>query len=393
MALLTTSIPQGWGFPLGTSPLRDWVHQIDDKEKLAFAESKKHLYDFSSIFYEVSYCAERAFFYTIGPQFINFEDEVLPLSARFSLDNGESFTAVEAKFSHRDACFNNAIITFPTKRIEQTAILFELTLANGDSRVFRLENHKKKSRKIVINTLQKDNEVKWILDWINYYRSMGVLDFCIYDNGSKNIQDVMGAIQTEINDDTSVHIVHWPYVYGIPQFNHSLFSQISTIVDFVFQSQSAKWGINCDIDEYIVLGDGYYSLVDLLEGLEPNVGCLQFGCSDAPLMRGLEYPDKISVRDLTWRTKEIRTKFKNAFRLGATRSASMHYVKLRKGLETVFVSEDIGFYLHARPLNTGWSAPARLRAMHRLESGDFVEEKRVKQRMLSIDSLDFECDP
>ena len=385
MAKLTVSYPQNWVFSKDRKVRRDWIAEIDTPEKVEVAEENSDKYDFDSIFYSVGYCRQRNFFYTVGPKLLNLEALVLPIQARYSIDDGKTFTPLEYTVLNNSVSFNNTIINFETMGLPDGLVQLDLRLACGDTKSFYFDNQPKQATAIVLNTHQKDNNVEWIVDWLNYYASMGVFEFHIYDNGSANFDAVCQSLETQVSSKVSITITAWHYRFGISQFSNSEFSQTSSILDCNYQNQSAEWLLNFDIDEYLVFDTKFESVLELLESFGSEKANIRFGCSDAPLLREFDYPENISVRDLEWRSRTIRPKYKNAFRPKMTKSASVHWVKLNEENASVIPDASTCFYLHALPLNTGWRGSNRLTARNSLLSGRFVEEYRVSDRMKKID--------
>ncbi len=68
----------------------------------------------------------------------------------------------------------------------------------------------------VLHTLSKDNEVRWIIDWIRYHeRIHGADAVLLYDNCST--QYSASALQAELNDAfpaMTIVVVSWPFKYG-----------------------------------------------------------------------------------------------------------------------------------------------------------------------------------
>lgn len=68
----------------------------------------------------------------------------------------------------------------------------------------------------VLHTLSKDNDPRWITDWIRYYRQVhGADGVLLYDNAS-SAYDAAG-LQGELRaafPDMVIEVVHWPFRYG-----------------------------------------------------------------------------------------------------------------------------------------------------------------------------------
>jgi len=106
-------------------------------------------------------------------------------------------------------------------------------------------------------TLQKNNHIQWIRQWVTYHRRVhGIDGFLIYDNSSTDYTSA--DLEAGLADlDAVIRIVEWPYPYG-PQGSDlapwdSDYGQYAML-------EHAKWRylkgaslvLNNDIDEFIV---------------------------------------------------------------------------------------------------------------------------------------------
>ena len=72
------------------------------------------------------------------------------------------------------------------------------------------------ARRRVIHTLSKDNEVRWIADWIRYYRQVHGADGVLFYDNASTAYDAAG-LEAELRaafPDVAIAVVHWPYRYG-----------------------------------------------------------------------------------------------------------------------------------------------------------------------------------
>ena len=100
----------------------------------------------------------------------------------------------------------------------------------------------------VLVTMQKNNKVQWIKDWITYYQTaFGIKEVFIYDNSSNN-QDKLAE---ELHGEAT--IVKWNSEYG-PSFDFSnSFSQIGALNHFKHRYASNCTIFNFDVDELLVV--------------------------------------------------------------------------------------------------------------------------------------------
>lgn len=128
--------------------------------------------------------------------------------------------------------------------------------------------------KICLMTLQKDNPISWIQQWIAYHRdNLGVNGVVIYDNNSTQYStaELEAAIQT---NGVTVKVVEWNVPYGPQGFDCNHYNTWDS--DYAQSSMfehakrrylsSAKLAINCDIDELVVIQNG--TINDIISSLD-----------------------------------------------------------------------------------------------------------------------------
>lgn len=129
------------------------------------------------------------------------------------------------------------------------------------------------NNKIVLMTLQKNNPITWIKEWIKYHNvNYGIDGVVIYDNNSNHYTtgELESAIQTP---GVTIKIVDWNVPYGPQGFDCNYYnvwdSDYAQSVMFEHVKRkyvsNSKLAINCDIDELIAIDDGDINTV--LHGL------------------------------------------------------------------------------------------------------------------------------
>lgn len=132
----------------------------------------------------------------------------------------------------------------------------------------------------VLYTLSRDNEVRWIVDWVHFHaRNHGANAVLIYDNASTKYagEDLERSLK-EALPGFEINVVHWPYKYGPQGFKgrwwDSTFCQAGAFQDARFRFlDSASSVLNCDIDELVVSEKGE-SIFDITE--KSRNGCTMF---------------------------------------------------------------------------------------------------------------------
>lgn len=129
------------------------------------------------------------------------------------------------------------------------------------------------TNKIIMSTLVL-HENDYIIQWIEYYRMLGVDGFIIYDNSNDNTLDALLFPYLNLN---IVTIIKWNYNYKHQtqntQQNHTIWAFRSSSYIGLF-----------DIDEYVNLSNIHlknFSLKDLFtKYLTDNIGCFKFYCKN-----------------------------------------------------------------------------------------------------------------
>ena len=108
--------------------------------------------------------------------------------------------------------------------------------------------------RLTLATLQKNNHIEWIEDWIKWYsRLHSVQRLVLYDNGSSNKQNLIRCLK-ELDVDMKIVLVDWPFEYGrIPDNFTQKGAMNHCRMRFAVRD---GYCINADIDEYLVNKSG-----------------------------------------------------------------------------------------------------------------------------------------
>jgi Glycosyltransferase family 92 len=134
--------------------------------------------------------------------------------------------------------------------------------------------------KRVLYTLNKDNNIRWITDWIRFHEQHHGADaVLIYDNASTRYTGEWLELKLRSTFPSMVvNVVHWPFIYG-PQgvgkvHWDSDFCQTGAFQDARFRfMHRARSVLNCDVDELVVSPKGV-SVFEAAE--EAESGCICF---------------------------------------------------------------------------------------------------------------------
>ncbi|MBD8021303.1 hypothetical protein [Brevibacterium gallinarum] len=122
--------------------------------------------------------------------------------------------------------------------------------------------HERFAGKRILYTLQKDNRLEWIQDWIRYYVAVhGIDGVIIYDNNSSgySIEELRAAVAAVDGIDEGV-VLSWPFPYGPGAARDDMwdsdFCQYTALEHMRWRfAADAAAVINADVDELIVCDD------------------------------------------------------------------------------------------------------------------------------------------
>lgn len=105
--------------------------------------------------------------------------------------------------------------------------------------------------KLTLNTLQKDEPLEWIRDWVLYYhRIHGVERILLYDNNSESRSALMEFLPQLESETLEICLIPWDINYSPFLLSYCQYGQLSHAYYWLWDKTS--WDINCDIDEYLI---------------------------------------------------------------------------------------------------------------------------------------------
>ena len=205
----------------------------------------------------------------------------------------------------------------------------------------------------ILTTLQKDNRVEWIADWIAWYAHHYAIDAVVlYDNASAEQQHLPGrlanALQPRLQPCSlqQVSVVQWNAPYGlIVNFNHAnFFCQHGSLNHC--PRRFARRGdtiLNFDIDELL------FCKPSLLASIA-EYKLLSFDSYWVPMPKDIE--PGYSFATFKHRERKARgTCHKYAVLWQGDQQLCVHYVV---GATPHHVPVELGYYLHYRGISTFW---------------------------------------
>lgn len=216
----------------------------------------------------------------------------------------------------------------------------------------------------VMVTLQKNNPIGWIEQWMDYhYRNHGIDGFLIYDNGSTDY--TIGELDHRLSRSyLKVKVVPWPYPYGPQGSDHapwdSDYGQYVMLEHAKYRYLSnAALVLNNDVDELIVtMGPTLDQMQAQLE--EGPHYCLAY---QGRWIEPYDVPNKRSAHEVAMETRKFPdyccTDSNNKIGIGhkwmLVPGPNMQYQWLVHRIAGPYgVSKDL-FYGHYLAMNTNWS--------------------------------------
>lgn len=342
-------------------------------------EADLPVYERHTIFHDV-FLGDGALL-AVGPPLVNLAARVRPIRCRILRDDGSSSPPLRHRLERHERCTLHRFRLPPAWR-DATTLRASVELATGQRAEFDAVRQSLAPVFLQVATLQKDNRVEWIADWLGHLARLGVERVLLYDNDSADARELPARLRA-LEGIPDVVLVHWPFPYGPGRSHYNQFAQPSQLNHAHLCFGGAEWCGHFDVDEYPVSGSGH-SLVEHLEALSPRTGLLRLDSWWAPRVSGegtaegragptAEFP---TVRDFRFRERAARGKArKYLVRTRALKSARVHNARLRLGWwRRSPATERLGF-VHYLALNNGWKGE-RDQAVP-LDPARHVEERRI----------------
>lgn len=300
-------------------------------------------FDSRTIFYDVFFNLDGSRLFAIGPPFLNLDKYIKILQLTV---NGETIE-FQLITLPKGLIQLTAKLTSPVKDKNTINISFENFHWSREISFFRTKG----STPLALTTLQRDNRIQWILDWIKYYENaLNVKRFIIYDNLSK-----YQAQLTEILPD-NVLVVPWNSPFGPTESHPNKFLHVGQLNHSRLRFEEIDTFLNFDIDELLVIKD---ERVKTLISKSPTVSFTGYRVPYISIDK-----ENYSYSDFTRRTSIPQNGSpKYSFSRAAISGNKMHAVSINKLAARLFrslffkdVPVDQAYFLHYNPINTDWKA-------------------------------------
>lgn len=321
----------------------------------------------------------------IGPPLANLSEHLLPLQLR--VRHGDH--SLELKHRHRrHKRLSLHYFSLPQELHQCDSITVTMRLATEQEKTFTLKRFVLPAVTLQFVTLQKNNPIEWILDWLAYCHSLGVQRVLLYDNSSDNVEQLDTALQSSKSIPDTV-LIDWRFPYGPGNSYYNRFCQ-STQNNHAYRCfGQAEWTGHFDVDEYLTIRDGG-SLMKKLNDASWRDGLLRFDSFWVPDVEGVlgkcENNRIPTIRDFNYRDRQSRGKaHKYIARHRCLRVANTHNAKVKFGFRRKAVDVNEAAFLHYKCLTDDWRGFEKRVGSEDLDKHKHVEDKSVQQQLVSYD--------
>lgn len=379
------------------------IRHIDGKP---LDKSDLSQYDRKTIFYDVFFNPDNTMLYALGPPLLNLEHELSPISV--SVNSSEvQFKLVSFGPSILYMDFNNRALQKLLKEENNISISF------GNKWTWQGSiplNKPQDEAMLTLCSVQKNNRIKWIKDWIKYYREeVGVGRIILYDNNS----DYQLTLDQELNNIPNVYIVHWNFLFGPFTSHQNKFCQLGSLNHCRLKFSNGKFCLNFDIDEILVIKNKE-KLFNKMNQYE----VIYFDTIPVPFIKpskeNYSFSDFVLRKQIS-RAEEGHIAYKYIYQFAGVRLASTHQAitnshgpivealsKLLKRLNQLsihyfkfpldilirydlelknsykFDIED-AYFLHFMGITTNWKSNYSNRLTERKDTSDLVEDRSIAE--------------
>jgi hypothetical protein len=373
---------------IGLDPARSVRREIPDESKLFEAPGGDPAgaadgFDHFTVFYDVVLSRRHDEIFAIGPPLLNLERALLPATYSLLDRDGGHLVDLEPSIEARS---HYVVVRFaiPRKVRRSLAAQVRFVVRFVDGSVFEVvPNHVDETAvEISLSTLQKDEPLPWLRQWIQYWASLGVDRVVIYDNGSEYF-DALPEALADLAERVTLVIVRWHFPYGPRHSFAYLFAQWGALNHARLVFRGARWGAAFDVDEYPALYRDE-RLDVLLRRQRPWVAQVRLQVCNVYNIGWEPGPDghPPTALDFVYRDREAKRTYKYLYRTARTRVSGVHGADVGLMRSVVPAASDC-VYFHYWGLNRGWKHQERLDAAE-LDPSKHVRDTWVADRLRSV---------
>jgi len=334
--------------PANTTVKRHLRRSIPDARKTLYENGQLGAYDWYTLLYDIFLNADYTTITAVGPVPLNLEQQLLPAQIEV---NGHKLPLIV--HSHQKKLIILEAVS-PVPLTGDTSAV--ISLANGQQQTIALQAPTPLDGLSLV-TIQKNNKLQWIRDWISYYRNeFGIQHVYIYDNNSDRQETLIEAL------DNIATVIPWNFPHGLKHRSGNKFCQVGALNHFKHRFGQNTVIFNFDIDELLVCHNPQIKrAIRRGEMLHFDSYTVPFSATSTP-----DY----SFRDFKYREKEPRngsTKYvmkgdlPGFMNVHHFNPAAHFWHRLLPGSwrRAPLVPVTDAYFLHYRGITTNWKAHSR----------------------------------
>ncbi len=402
--------------PVVLPPSAGIVREMKRDAQLPGGHIAAEEYDVDTILYDVFLGPGNASLFAVGPPLLNLANPLSPIVMSL---NGRDLQWRQDKSTSDYLTVLAADVASEILKDQNTVrmrfgdvISFSCEIDCGDAVGFA---------GLVLATVQKNNRLRWISDWIRYYREVLKVDrVVIYDNASEYQDRLVDFLPPD------VIVVPWNFRYGPARSSANKYLQAGAFNHCRLRFGGQGYGMNLDIDELLVVEGGRPDLLRRVDqygvayfdavavpNIDPGMDDYSYGDFEwvwpqDVMLRGYKYVYRVpcvkyvgvhraALRDDTSIRSMLRRKWRAVARrlhtslawatvripwLDRLRSRVSEVLHQESTVEVVSKSD--GYILHFDAITSGWKAAWRLET--RTDIGGHVKNSVARELFAHLES-------
>jgi hypothetical protein len=230
--------------PLDFSEKRELRYNINHVNGSILDPGDIEQYDNDTVVYDVFFDIMNRSLYTVGPPFLNLQRILFPITCRINNGKRKHLLQVEEYFDRNIAIGRISLQNLSL--YDENVIEFDFNNRFQWNDIIKLNRFQIKP--IILTTIQRDNRIQWIKEWIEFYSyNYNIDQVIIYDNNSSNRDDLKSIV------DARLTIIEWDFKYGPTRSHANQFCQLGSLNHCRLKFGANNIIMNFDIDELLYL--------------------------------------------------------------------------------------------------------------------------------------------
>ena len=290
----------------------------------------------------------------VGPDLMNLYNELLPL--KIVINNIEY--KYELSRNHSTFLYVNNIVSNTNYDVN----IYSEKNSNIQFNIILQEQNPINAEHILV-TLQKNNNLIWIKDWVNYYLKNFVDAVLIFDNNSDNFNELVDAFKNNKN----VYICQWNFTYGTYRQHANNYCQEGSLNVANLKYCNKSYLYNFDIDEVLVSNKNF--IINKLKTYD----VLSY---DNYIVRMIneELTDNYSFNLFKYKNKKLRGKA-HKYIVNCKKTTYIHGHNTNNK-NTLYVNPNDGFFLHYAGINNNWKTYGKRSNMDADQEYDLISDNK-----------------